>query len=258
MASEAQLRSMDLTKKGENDDILGYSEWARKRTIHTAVKKSYQIDKPRGDVDIPEEAFIVKEEVAVWIRKHLTWSHGESRASKHLKVASNPDTYSVRDYAQFIPTQVLDTRTYFDAFYNKHKGNVDTLEKSMIDVAFSVFKCNLELVEQDHITEHSREVHGIEGGITSLSPLQEIEVDSSITFTCPSLLQIKESGPDRRKQIVTSVFYRCTSRGVITNSQTNRGFSDLKPSRSKEFMLELEKSCQKTYFARFKLSLIHI
>ena len=34
------------------------------------------------DVDIPEDAFLVKNEVAVWSRKHMTHSKGESRAAK--------------------------------------------------------------------------------------------------------------------------------------------------------------------------------
>ena len=61
----------------------------------------------------------------------------------------------------------------------------------MINVAFSTFKCNIVLVEQDHITEHYEEVHGIPLA-TSLSPLQKIEVDTSIAFVCPSLMQIEE------------------------------------------------------------------
>ena len=47
--TEAQLRTMDLQLKGENDDILSYSQWDRKREVHTLVKETYQSDKPRDD-----------------------------------------------------------------------------------------------------------------------------------------------------------------------------------------------------------------
>ena len=87
----------------------------------------------------------------------------------------------------------------------------------MIKVAFTTFKCNLRLVEQDQINEHYLNVHNIEG-VTSLSPLQAIEVDSKVAFALPSLLKIEGAGPDRLKQIITSVYYRCVSRGVIHNS----------------------------------------
>ena len=103
------------------------------------------------DVDIPEDAFLVKNEVAVCTKKHMTHSKGESRAARHMNIASNPESYSVPDYAGFIPTQALDARAYFDAFYSK-------LEKNMIHVAYSVFKYNLDLLDKDHVTEHSREV----------------------------------------------------------------------------------------------------
>ena len=49
MATEAQLRTMDLQLKGENDEVLSYSQWDRKRDVHTLVKETYQSDKPRDD-----------------------------------------------------------------------------------------------------------------------------------------------------------------------------------------------------------------
>ena len=70
-----------------------------------------------ADANIPEEAFLVKKEGGEWALKHITWSEGESRASKHLKIASNQDIYSVSNYAQFVPNQArLGQNRYVDTF----------------------------------------------------------------------------------------------------------------------------------------------
>lgn len=49
MANAAQLRTMDLQIKGDLDEVLSYSQWDRKRAVHTLVKKTYQSDKPIDD-----------------------------------------------------------------------------------------------------------------------------------------------------------------------------------------------------------------
>ena len=49
MGTAAQLRTMDLQLKGDIDEVLRYSQWDRKREIHTLVKKTYQSDKPIDD-----------------------------------------------------------------------------------------------------------------------------------------------------------------------------------------------------------------
>ena len=87
-----------------------------------------------------------------------------------------------------------------------------------------------------------------------MSPLQEIEVDTKIAFTIPSLQEIEQVGPDKRVQIISSVYTRCVSRGII-NKTSNKSASDLRDSRSKDFMTELERSSTKKYFARFKMHL---
>ena len=48
-----------------------------------------------GAKAIPEEFLLAKKEGAEWIMKNLTWSKDETKDSKHMKVASNPDTYAV-------------------------------------------------------------------------------------------------------------------------------------------------------------------
>ena len=110
------------------------------------------------------------------------------------------------------------------------------------------------MTEQDKIDEHIKDVHGIEEGATSLKPLQQIEVDTKLTFSLPSALDIELVGPDKRAQVVHSMYTRCVSRGII-NKTSNKNTADLSESRSREFMIELEKNSTKTYFACFKMYL---
>ena len=118
----------------------------------------------------------------------------------------------------------------------------------MITISFVIFKCNLTQVDQDSIDEYSQDVHGLGGGANTLNPHQEIEVDTKIAC------QIEQNGSDKRAQIFNSVFRRCVSRGIISNTSNKSEYS-LRNSRSGEFMTELARACSKTYFARFKMHL---
>ena len=84
----------------------------------------------------------------------------------------------------------------------------------------------------------------IEHGIASpdsLKAAHKIEVDSKLTYNLPSALDIELVGPAKRAQIIHSIYTRSVSRGVL-NSTTNKNTADLNKNRSKDFMVELEKS----------------
>ena len=101
----------------------------------------------------------------------------------------------------------------------------------------------------------NKEIHGLEHGITSLSPLQVIEVDAKQAFSCPSLHKMEDFGPEQRKLLATSLYYNCIAKGVFTSTNNNRSTADLKPNRSQEFLEEVKKACKKTYYGRFNMHL---
>lgn len=194
-----------------------------------------------NDADKPlnEEFFFSKNEAAEWIQRYLTYSNGDTKDAKHLKLVSNSNTYTITDYHSYVPIQVRNaSATYITRFFHKHKGDNAKLIKEMITISYLVFKCNLTLIDQDYIDEHYQDVHGIEGGAIKLSHLQEIEVDTKIAFTLPSLQEIEQVGPDKRVQIISSVYTQCVSRGIIDKT-SNKSESSLKDSRSKDLMTEL-------------------
>ena len=108
--------------------------------------------------------------------------------------------------------------------------------------------------EQPAIDDHVETVHGFTDGVEALKENQIIQVDSKITLTLPSLLDIELLGPDKRKSAFKNIFITCVARDVFKQS-TNEANSDLNRSRSIELMAELKKSCNNTYFERFKMYL---
>ena len=233
--TDVQLQDMGLTAiDNVNDESPYHSDWDRKGEVQIAIIASDQPNKPRGnllwattrdvpadttacnmcihvarltavvigggvngtDKDLDEQFYICKKESAVWIKKYLTFSDGESKSNQHLKQASGKETYSVTNYVGYVPNQVrAASDTYITMYYNKHKTANQRLTKAMITISFSSFKCGLPMTVQDEIDEHIYNVHGIEEGATSLKPIQEIDVDTKITFSLPSILDIELVGP---------------------------------------------------------------
>lgn len=62
---------------------------------------------------IPEEVILAKKEGAEWSLQNLTWSNGETKESKHMNVASNPNTYAIPEYFDYVPIQVRNSATAF-------------------------------------------------------------------------------------------------------------------------------------------------
>ena len=136
--TDVQLNDMGLSAIDNNDESPYYLDWPRKATLHAAIIVSDQPNKPRGDLlwaterdtvanstrcnmcihvarltgvvigggvnntdkVLDEQFYICKKESAVWIKKYLTFSDGESKTNQHLKQASGKETYSVSGYAR--------------------------------------------------------------------------------------------------------------------------------------------------------------
>ena len=208
-----------------------------------------------SDKVLEEQTYLCKKECALWTKQYLNFSPGEAKTNAHLKQAASKSNYPIVDYHNYVPLQVrAASDQYITKYFNKHKRANPKLTKAMIVISFISFKCDLPMVEQEEIDDHSRDVHGIVGGIQTLKPIQVIEVNTKIAFTLPSLLEIELLRPDKRATLIKSVYTRCVTRNVV-NKAPNKNIADLNLSRSKDFMTELSKSTPSTYFARFKMHL---
>ena len=179
----------------------------------------------------------------------------DHKSNSHLKQASNKENYSVTEYNNYVPTEVRDASDeYKELYYTKYRPANDRLNKTMIDVTYTSFKCDLAMQEQEEIDDHIRNVHGVEYGVNSMKPVQRIEVDTKIVFILPSILEIELVGSKKRKALINSIYTCSVARNVI-NKTPNKNTADLNMSRSKDFMTELSKSAPTNFFSRFKMHL---
>ena len=112
---------------------------------------------------IGEDGFIVKKQLAKWIRKWMKLVHASSKNFSHLLVATPRIRYTASDFEKYMPIQVKgDYNQIVDDFIQKHKGNHPKLKKEQVTVFFSSLICGIELFDQSQISYHYKEVHGLE------------------------------------------------------------------------------------------------
>ena len=142
---------------------------------------------------------MIKEKLAKWTKKQMLFSKASEKNFVHLDVAAPMSAYRVGNYVNYIPIPIVDTDKFKKEFISKHSTDVPKLKKEHISVAFSIFQCGLQLVEEQQVDEHCRQIHGLMEGINSLSPLHVITVDRDQVFKCPDLQRMEDVGPEERE-----------------------------------------------------------
>ena len=127
--------------------------------------------------NVPENAFVMKEEMGPWYRTHMMSDKAVEGTFKHLEVAAPTSAYQVTDYARYIPLPASSTDGYITQYVANNVTNYVGLTRNHVTVATSVFICGLQLFNPQHITEHYIHVHGLPQGVASLRPLETITVD---------------------------------------------------------------------------------
>ena len=157
---------------------------------------------PAGTAALTLDAryYMCKEETAVWAKKHLRFSSELENNKARLKSTAPSNTYDVKHYDRYIPQAIRDASDkYITKFYDHYHGGHAGLTKEMITVSYISFMCFEISSEQPAIDDHVETVHGFTDGVETLKENQIIQVDSKVTFTLPSLLDIELLGPDKRK-----------------------------------------------------------
>lgn len=150
------------------------------------------------DYDMAEEGFLVKKNLSEWSQKQMFFTKAPEKNFVHMDIAASKSSYRVGDYDCYIPIPALDTTQFIDEFMAKHGTSVPKLKKEHITVSFSVFQCGPAMMEEEQVAEHCKQIHGLNEGITSLSPLQVITVEKDQAFTCPHLHKMEDFGPEQR------------------------------------------------------------
>mgnify|MGYP003314670161 CR=1 FL=1 len=198
-------------------------------------------------------------EAAEWSKKQLHHEDIKTKGSSlPVKYASDPESYSVPRYYEYIPVQVKNAENdYKQKFMDKHKRNNDKLTLDMVECRFIMFKCNLGLTHQDNINGHYRTVHQFDSGIFHLRKLEIIDVNLNLPFTIPELTDFQSLGPNKQAALLDKVYTHCVARGVFDDT-SNRNEANLLRSRSIEFLTEMKRASAPNYYDRFKFALTHI
>merc|ERR1712173_479763 len=179
---------------------------------------------------------------------------GAHKKATHLKHAADPKTYSIPNYFEYIPSDMITaSKKYIQLFVTKHKPRNDKLTNTMCTFAFTSFKCDLEMDEDGLIDEHYREVHAIPG-VQAMKPLQLIEVDAKQEFNLPDLTDLEILGPEKQEDKINSIYVRGVARGMLTKSY-NKDSADLVASKSQDFLLEMHKRTILNFYRRFVMNL---
>ena len=101
----------------------------------------------------------------------MFFSKASEKNFVHLDVAAPMNAYPVGNYANYVPIPILDTDKFKDEFVAHHVTGTPGLQKEHVSVALSIFQCGLQLIEEQQVDEHCRQIHGLTDGINTLSPL---------------------------------------------------------------------------------------
>ena len=172
---------------------------------------------------LPAKFYLCKDETSVWAKQYLRFSSETENNKARLKSAAPEGTYDVKNYDRHIPQLIRDASDkYITKFFNQHTGANPNLTKAMISISYISFMCYEISGEQPAIDDHIETVHGIIEGVETLKEHQVIQVDSKITFTLPSLLDIELLGQDMRQNKFANMYMICVSRDVLEPQQVNR------------------------------------
>ena len=118
---------------------------------------------------IEEEGFLVKEQLAVWVRKWMKLTHAGAGNFSHLLIATPRTRYTASDFENYMPIQVKEHYDQFiREFIREHKGAHPSLNKEHISVFFSSLICGIDLFSQEQIAYHYEEIHGLKQGDLTL------------------------------------------------------------------------------------------
>ena len=101
------------------------------------------------------------EEAADWNKEYMTFNEFKDKDQFiPLKYASDPETYSVPDYCEYIPANVRSAENkYKKKFFDKQVRTYNCLKMEMIKLSYRVLKCNKALTSPQKIESHYKKVH---------------------------------------------------------------------------------------------------
>ena len=132
-----------------------------------------------SDIDnIPKECFIPMKLSGEWSIEQLFYSNSKpDKKHNGINIAAPTNIYGYQDYWMHVQNKIRDAiPTFKQKFLAQYAGGYapGVLKIEHVSVVFFSFKCNMKLFDQDDITDHFEEGHGVMGGATKLHPCREI------------------------------------------------------------------------------------
>ena len=222
-------------------------------TILNKMSKSTPIKK------VPAQHVWAMEEAAEWCKEQLT--HDEVKGKNYManfKIASNPETYALSDYTEYVPNHVINAEEKYKQIYlNAYKETFGELKIADIHITYFMLKCNFAINRSQAVGTHYKKTHRLLQGANSLRKREIITVNTTLEFKITDLTHFESTGPNKQVALLDSVYTHVIARGVF-DAGTSRNGATLQKSMSSTFLDRMEKACTPSYYARFKFALKNI
>ena len=223
------------------------------------ISATYKKRTSLNPTEIPKEYTWAMEEAAEWCKEYITSEEVKGKnAFTALKIASDPETYAISNYSEYIPINVLNAQDKYKQIYlDKHTEAHKDLKLHHITVEYRVFKCNKALTNNQKVESYYRRVHLLPKGVGSLKKREIISVNATLEFKIADLTEFEFLGPSKQTALLDSIYTHVLARGVF-EAGSGRNNASLQRSRSSQFLLGMKDSCTPHYFDRFKFALRNI
>ena len=165
--SEGNEDEDDIYDLGVEDGPPPVEDSTAKKSKKKEATKDVEPPKATKDVEPPKDSEPAKkeelrkielraeydwamEEAAVWNREHMRFD-GLSHKDKYLNFrhASDPDTYPVPDYFEYVPSHVRNAEEkYKKKSFDKHIEKYKNLKMEDITISYRMLKCNMPLYDE--------------------------------------------------------------------------------------------------------------
>ena len=219
-------------------------------TILNKLSKSTPMKK------VPAQYTWAMEETGEWCKEQLT--HDVVKGKNYMadfKIASNPETYALPDYTEYVPNHVINAEEKYKQLYlNGHRETYGDLNIDDIHITYYMLKCNYAILRSQAVPTHYKKTHRLPNAASSLRKREIITVNTTLEFKITDLTHFESTGPNKQIALLDSVHTHVIARGVF-DAGTSRNGATLQKSMSSAFLDRMEKACTPSYYARFKFAL---
>ena len=243
----------EAAKKTTNKEkIKTFASSGVKSTIDSGPSKKK--DDPR--TELRAEYDWAMEEAAAWNKEHMRYDELKHKNKfQTFRYASEPDTYPVPDYFEYLPSHVKNAEMkYKQKVFDKHIGTYEQLEMADIEITYRMIKCNMPLYDDQKMQRHYKNVHLLPNGYASLKKRESIKINTDLEFKFEDLKHFQNVSQDMQHNLIDKIYTISIATGVVSERSGKRN-ARINKSRSLDFMKEMEKVCEENYYDRFKFVL---